>query len=71
MNKIIRISPLDCAIDCRRELARVYRQARRGEISTQDMGRFANALQIMVGMIRDSDVEARVAELEQFKDCHR
>ena len=60
-----RIAPLDSAIDCRRELARVYRQARRGEINTQDMSRFANLLQTMVGMIRDSDLEARVAELEQ------
>ena len=60
-----RIAPLDSAIDCRRELARVYRQARRGEIGTQDMGRFANLLQIMVGMIGDTDIEARVAELEQ------
>lgn len=59
-----RIAPRDSAIDCRRELARVYRRARRGEITTQDMGRFANLLQIMVGMIRDTDIEARVAELE-------
>jgi len=29
------------------------------------MGRFANLLQIMVGMIRDTGIEARVAELEQ------
>jgi hypothetical protein len=29
------------------------------------MARFANLLQIMVGMIRDTDIEARVAELEQ------
>ena len=42
----------------------MYRWARRGEITTQDMGRFANLLQIMVGMIRDTDIEARVAELE-------
>lgn len=61
----IRIAPLDSAIDRRRELARVYRQARRGEINTQDMSRFANLLQTMVGMIRDSDLEARIAELEQ------
>jgi len=60
-----RVSPLESAIDFRPELARVYRQARRGEISTQDMARFANLLQIMVGMIRDTDIEARVAELEQ------
>ena len=60
-----RIAPLESAIDCRRELARVYRQARRGEISTQDMSRFANLLQTMVGMIRDTDIEARVAELER------
>lgn len=60
-----RIAPLESAIDCRRELAGVYRQARRGEISTQDMGRFANLLQIMVGMIRDTDIEARVVELER------
>ena len=57
--------PLESAIDCRRKLARVYQQARRGEITTQDMGRFANLLQIMVGMISDTDIEVRIAELEQ------
>ena len=71
MHDKVRIPPLKTAIDCRRELARVYRQARRGEISTQDMGRFANLLQVMVGVIRDTDIESKVAELESARNPRR
>lgn len=58
------VGPLETAIDCRRELARVYRSARKGDIVPQDASRYANILQIMVGMIRDSDLEARIEALE-------
>jgi hypothetical protein len=61
-----RIAPLNSALDCRRELARVYRMARRGELETHDLTRYAHTLQIMVGMIRDSDMEKRISVLEDM-----
>ena len=60
-----RIGPLETPIDCRRELARVYRESRRGQISTADAGRFANILQTLVSMSRDIDLEARIKALEE------
>ncbi len=46
------------------ELCKVYRAGRRGDIETQDMTRFASVLQTLVGVMRDSDLEARIKTLE-------
>ncbi len=46
------------------ELRKVYRAGRRGDIETQDMTRFASVLQTLVGVMRDSDLEARIKTLE-------
>ena len=60
-----RIGALRTPSDCRRELARVYKLGRKGEMDTQSMSRFANVLQIMVGMIRDTELEERLGRLEE------
>jgi len=60
-----RIGVLRTPSDCRRELARVYKLGRKGEIDTAHMTRFANVLQIMVGMIRDTELEERLSRLEE------
>lgn len=51
--------------DCRRELARVYQEVRSGSLEPQTGTRLAYLLQAMVGMIRDSELEQRVAQLEK------
>ena len=61
-----RIGALRTPSDCRRELARVYKLGRKGEIETAHMTRFANVLQIMVGMIRDTELEERLQRLEEI-----
>ena len=59
-----RVGPLNTALECRRELAKVYREARRGDIETTDAGRFANILSLLINAIRDTDLEDRVRRLE-------
>ena len=49
----------------RRELARVYGDARGGAMSWQDASRAANVLQILVRTLEGSDLEQRIAELEK------
>jgi hypothetical protein len=51
--------------DCRRELARLYVEARRGEIEPATATRLCFLLNALVGMIRDSDLEGRIAALEK------
>lgn len=60
-----RVGSLATPIKCRMELGRLYRAARRGQIDTADAGRLANILKIMVGIMRDTDLEQRIAKLEE------
>ena len=53
--------------DVKRELAKVYREARNAKIETQDLGRFSNCLAILARIIEGSDLEARIAKLEEAK----
>ncbi len=59
---------LSTAEDARRELARVYREARSGRLEVGDASRLANILQILVRCIETSDIEARVIALEKLND---
>src|SRR3954447_13193089 len=56
---------LDTMVRVRRELARVYREARVGAIDVADASKLANILQIMGRMIETSEVEARLDVLEK------
>lgn len=57
---------LESLIDCRRELARLYREARGGRVSTQDVCRLANVLQILAGIIRGiGELDSPLSELER------
>ena len=49
----------------RRELARLYREARAGELDVGAASRLANVLQILGRMIEGSEIEARVEALER------
>ena len=51
--------------DVKRELAKVYREARNAKIETQDLGRFSNALAILARIIEGSTVEERLQKLEE------
>lgn len=51
--------------DIKRELARLYREARREEISTQTATRLAYLLNMMAQLIESAELEKRVNALEQ------
>lgn len=50
--------------ECRRELAKLYIEARRGKIETSDATRLAYLLTSLANMIRDSEMEERIEALE-------
>lgn len=50
--------------DVQGQLARLYREARSGTISTQDATRLASILGLLGRMIGDGDLEDRIAALE-------
>ena len=60
-----RIGNLITASDCRREIAKIYKLGRKGEIETRDMTRFASVLNTLIGAIRDGDFEERLKTLEE------
>lgn len=49
----------------RAELARLYRDARRGKVALSDATRLAYLLQVMGRMIVDHEFEKRIESLEQ------
>lgn len=55
---------LETVGNVRRELARIYREARRGELATQEATRFAYLLDLMSRMIERGELERRVEALE-------
>ena len=57
---------LDKVSDIKRELARLYREARREEISTQTATRLAYLLNMMAQLIETTELEKRVIELEKL-----
>jgi len=61
-----RVGPLKTLDDVAVELRRVYRMTRRGEIETGDLTKYANALQILAGIVRVSDTEKRLELLEEM-----
>ena len=56
--------------DCRRELAKVYVDARRGAIEPSDATRLAYLLISLANLIRDSEMEERIEVLEaEIRAC--
>jgi len=58
---------LETAAHVRRELARIYREARREEISTQTATRLAYLLEVLSRQIERTDLEKRIEALEEVK----
>ena len=56
---------LDTANDVKREMAKVYREARSGIIGTQDATKLTWCLQAVAKVIETSDIELRIEQLEQ------
>ena len=56
---------LDSAARVRRELARLYGEARSGALAVGDASKLANVLQILGRMIETGDLEVRLDELER------
>lgn len=49
----------------KRELARLYAEARAGDIDVSDASKLANLLQILARVIETSDLEKRLEALEK------
>lgn len=60
--------PLNTADDARRELARLYREAKSGGRDVSEASKLANMLAILARMIETGDLEARIEALEASKD---
>jgi hypothetical protein len=63
--KQTRVGPLQNLGQVLRELGRLYRAARRGDIETSDASKLASVLSIMRQCLEASDVEQRMALLEK------
>ncbi len=51
--------------DVTRELNKIYFEARRGQITTQDCSRFANVLNIIMGALRESELESEIRLIKE------
>jgi len=58
---------LESAAHVRRELARIYRETRRGELPTQTATRLAYLLEVLSRQIERTDLEKRIEALEEVK----
>ena len=59
-----RVGPLDSLQAVRRELARVYRKARQGEIPVEDLRAYVYALKTLSDILNDTVIEQRLDALE-------
>lgn len=54
--------------EIRKEMAKVYREARNGQIDTVQAGRFTYMLREIAVLIRDHQIEARLEALEKGRE---
>ena len=62
---------LDSITGVRRELARLYREARANSMDVSDASKLAHILQILGRMIEGADLERRLGELERRLESKR
>lgn len=62
-----RVSRLDTLVACRRELARLYREARTGTLDTQEATRLTFIVMNIARLIEGGELERRLAALEQTR----
>jgi len=63
-NAPTRVGRLDTPGDVRREAARLYRAARRGEVEASDASRLATVLNLIVRSLEVHELEERIQQLE-------
>ena len=63
--KQVRLGNLKTICDLGKEMRRVYRKCHQGEIKVEDMSRYINALNVIIGATREADLEKRMEALEQ------
>ncbi|MDP1772130.1 MAG: hypothetical protein Q8L15_07585 [Methylobacter sp.] len=59
--------PLDSMSDIKREMAKIYREARSGLVDVQDATKLTWCLQAVAKVIEGSDLEKRIEALENQK----
>lgn len=62
--KVVRL-PLDTTRDCQRALARLIRRTMAGEVKTEDLSRYSNALMILARLIEGGEIERRLDAIER------
>ena len=62
-----RVGRLDTVTNVRRELVRVYVEARQGRLDVVEASRLGNILAIIGRLIEGADLEPRIAELERAR----
>ena len=62
---------LDILPHCRREVARLYAEARQGRLDAQTASRLANIVALAARMIEGAELEERIAKLERQEDERR
>lgn len=63
-----KVGPLTTLTRVRAELARVYKDARQGLVSTPDASRLAFVLMSLAKLIEQTDLETRMAAIERALD---
>jgi hypothetical protein len=58
------VGRLDCVTSIRREMSRVYKEARRGKLETSRASKLVFILATIVKVLEGSDLESRMAALE-------
>ena len=64
-DQVQRVAKIKSQTDLLRCMNWVHREVRKGFINTQDMGRYANFYQAFAGLLRDSELEERLTQLEE------
>ena len=59
-----RVGSLKTATDITREMALLYKEARRGDLETRHLARYGQFLNIMLNSVRTIDLEQRIQALE-------
>ena len=61
------VGRLNSMVSVRKELVRLYREARSGEVPIPDASKLANMLQIIGNVIKDSTIEQLTERLDELE----
>lgn len=64
----VRLNTID---DVKKEMARLYREARAKKVDSQDASRMANMLSILGRLIEGSEIQQQIDEIKQALDKER